>query len=205
MPGSQPTTTARRQFLHLFGTVAAGILAGCSENEPSSQSTSGTQVSSTTNITTVEDTTEVTKTTSKQTLRTKYNSRKKFGSPGTEFDNFEDSSRWKRVQGSVSADTAQNFTGSQSLKLVGNSGDHVVAVRTLSSPVDFSDHDLSMAFRSENPDDVALLVYLYDSNDNWAVLELRSVTYRPPDTGWFRTCPGVFAASDADPDLTNIK
>jgi peptidoglycan/xylan/chitin deacetylase (PgdA/CDA1 family) len=205
MTDSRPTTTTRRHFLHLSGTVAAGILAGCSGSEPSSQSTSATQVSSTTNKTTVEETTEVTTTTSQQPLRTKYNSRKKFGSPGTEFDNFEDLSHWEQVRGSVSADTEQNSTGSQSLKLVGKSGDHAVAVRTLASPVDFSDHDLSMAFRSENPEDVALLVYLYDFNDNWAVLELRSVSYRSPDIGWFRTCPGVFATSDADPNLANIE
>ncbi|WP_345411087.1 polysaccharide deacetylase family protein [Haladaptatus pallidirubidus] len=199
------TNTTRRRFLHLSGTVAAGMLAGCSGKTPSSQPTSDTQIPSTANTTTVDETTEGTETTSKQTLQTKYNSREQYSSPGTEFDNFEGLSRWQRVQGSVLADTTQSVTGSQSLKLVGKSGHHAVANRTLSSPMDFSNHDLSVAFRSKNPDVVALLVYLFDSDDNWAVLELRSVTYRSPDIGWFRTSPGVFATSDTNPDLTNIE
>ncbi|SIR72988.1 Polysaccharide deacetylase [Haladaptatus litoreus] len=181
------------------------MLAGCSENTPSSQPTSDTQTQSTTKTTTVDKTTEVRETTSKQALQTKYNSREQFKSPGTAFDNFEDLSQWKQVRGSISADTEQCVTGSQSLQLVGKSGQHAAAVRTLSSPVDLSNSDLSLSFRSKNPDEIALLVYLYDSNDNWAVLELRAITYRTPDIGWFRTCPGVFATSDADPDLTNIE
>ncbi len=53
--------------------------------------------------------------------------------------------------------------------------------------------------------DVAFLVYLYDPNGNWVVLELRNVTYRTPDVGWFRTCPGVFNVSESPPDLTRIE
>ncbi|MFH5801625.1 polysaccharide deacetylase family protein [Haladaptatus sp. CMAA 1911] len=52
--------------------------------------------------------------------------------------------------------------------------------------------------------DVSFMAFLYDQDDNWVVLELRKVTYRPPDVGWFRTCPGVFKASDTPPDLGNV-
>ncbi len=97
-----------------------------------------------------------------------------------------------------------SFTGTQSLKFSSDSREGVTAERHLDSPLDISKHDVSFAFRSETPMDVSFMVYMYDPDDNWVVLELRDVTYRPPDVGWFRTCPGVFKASDTPPDLSNI-
>ena len=90
------STNTRRRFLRFSGTVCVGTLAGCFGEK----SVSSPQVSSTlqTSHTTTKEktissepttTTETTQTQSKPELRTEYNSRKKFSSPGIQFDNFE--------------------------------------------------------------------------------------------------------------------
>lgn len=152
--------------------------------------------------TTIDKTT--TEDTSKPELRTGYNSRKKFGEPGTSFDDFEDASEWTQVRNTVTPDSSISHTGTQSLKLSSDGKKGVIAERELDSPLDISKHDVSFAFRSKTPMVVSFMAYMYDQYGNWVVLELRDITYRPPDVGWFRTCPGVFKVSNTPPDLSNI-
>ncbi|MCO8245510.1 polysaccharide deacetylase family protein [Haladaptatus sp. AB643] len=198
--------TTRRRLLQLTGAAVTGVLAGCSRNSSKSTSTgtstsTGRPTKSSTTRTTTETTTEET---SKPKLRTDYNSRKRFGEPGTSFDDFEDSSKWVEKRNSVTPDSSISFVGTRSLKLSTDSYEGVTAERRLDAPLDISTHDVSFAFRSETPMDVSFQVYLYDADDNWVVQELRNVTYRPPDVGWFRTCPGVFETSETPPDRRNI-
>ncbi|GAA0244573.1 polysaccharide deacetylase family protein [Haladaptatus pallidirubidus] len=138
------------------------------------------------------------------TLRTEYNSRKRYGSPGTSFDTFGDPDLWEAQEGEKMTDTKMKRTGSQSLKLTGQDGHHVILQRRLDEPMDFSNRDVSAMIRTTTPSKIGFYIYLYDTDGNHAVLELRSITYRTPDIGWFRTCPGIFGTSETGPDLANI-
>ncbi|WP_245799888.1 polysaccharide deacetylase family protein [Haladaptatus litoreus] len=140
----------------------------------------------------------------KPTLRTKYNSRKRYGSPGTSFDTFENPDLWEAQEGEKTPDTEMKRTGSQSLKMTGHDGHHVILQRRFDEPMDFSDRDISAMIRTTTPSKIGFYIYLLDTDGNEAALELRNITYRTPDIGWFRTCPGVFEVSETEPDLTNI-
>ncbi len=151
------------------------------------------------------NTTEPTATTNPEpTLRTKYDSRDRYGSPGTSFDTFENPSRWEALEGEKTADRKTTYTGSQSLRLVGPNGHHVILQREFADPLDFSDRDISAMIRTTTPSKIGFYIYLVDTDDNYAALELRDITYREPDIGWFRTCPGVFEVGETEPDLTDI-
>jgi peptidoglycan/xylan/chitin deacetylase (PgdA/CDA1 family) len=204
-PSSNLERSSRRHFLHLSSIAIAGA-AGCmNEDEPSTPTGETPRPTGTLTRAGEGPRTETTETTrSIPTLRTKYDSREKFSSLGTRFDDFEDTSRWKEIQGSVVPDASKAFIGSQSLKLSSDSYQGVITERRLDSPLDVSERDLSFALRSTTPMEISFLVYLYDNADNWVVLELRNVRYRPPDVGWFRTSPGVFDVSDTTPDLSQV-
>jgi peptidoglycan/xylan/chitin deacetylase (PgdA/CDA1 family) len=137
-------------------------------------------------------------------LETEYNSRERFASPGERFDPLEDESKWSAVAGTVDTDTETVFEGSQSLRLTGEGGSNVGIERTLSG-ADLSDVDLSFAIRTTTPDDIAVYLRLFDDYGNDAILELRRISFRGTDAGWFRTCPGVFETSDPAPDLTRVQ
>lgn len=198
----QPTTT-RRRLLQMVAVTATGTFAGCSQEQRPSKTTTDIPTSST-QLTTHTDRATTTEVSSKKTLQTDYNSRKKFSSPGIPYDDFEDQSAWVATQESATADSSKSFVGSQSLKLSTDSSQGAIVERQLDSPLDISKHDISFAFRSATPLNVSFLVYLYDKDDNWAVLELRNVTCRSPDVAWFRTSPGVFDVSKTPVDLTRI-
>jgi len=210
---AEKSPSTRRRLLQLSGATVAGILAGCSQSSgkkastTTSSSTTSPTISSTIGTTNTTETTTgetTTEETSKSKLRTDYNSREKFGEPGTSFDDFEDASKWTAIQKTVTPDSSLSFNGTQSLKLSTDSSKAVVAERRLDSPLDISKHDVSFAFRTENPRNVAFIVSMLDPNGNRAVLELRRVTEQAPDVGWFRTCPGVWEVSDTHPDFSNI-
>ncbi|WP_338729463.1 polysaccharide deacetylase family protein [Haladaptatus sp. DJG-WS-42] len=199
-PDSSPSDSSRRRLLQYAGYTLTASLAGCFNRRPSETATETPQPSSTdrpTNSTTPHASLDA-------PLRTAYNSRERFQSSGSSLDGFETLTEWESIVGEHRADTDVQFTDSQSLQLVGQPGEKVTVDRTFDTPLNLAENDLSLAFRTEHPESVALLVYLYDSADNWGVLELRDVTYRPPDIGWFRTSPGVFATSEDEPNLSVI-
>lgn len=196
----------RRRFLHLTGASLTALLAGCSDDGTNGNTTERTNTTSETTgtgTTATETSTETTTAERKPTLHTKYNSRKKFASPGTSFATFEDPSRWHTRQGDVTPDTKTKYTGSQSLRMVGHDGQHVIIERQLSETTDFTDRDVSAMIRTSTPGKIGFYIYLVDANDNKAALQLRNITYRKPDIGWFRTCPGVFDV-DAGMDFGSV-
>ncbi|EFW90849.1 polysaccharide deacetylase [Haladaptatus paucihalophilus DX253] len=196
----------RRRLLHLSGTGLIGFLAGCSndgtgdttEHTSSPPTSSGTSESTATTASTETTTTE-----QPSSLHTKYDSRKRFASPGTSFETFEDPARWRSLEGEMTPDSKTKHTGSQSLRLVGRGGHHVIIERRLSGTMNFTDRDVSAMIRTTTPSKIGFYVYLVDTDGNKAALELRDISYRPPDIGWFRTCPGVFEA-DEKLDLRTI-
>lgn len=198
----------RRRLLHLTGASLTAVLAGCSDSKSEGNTTTGTKTSSssrtTTDTATDTTTTETTTAEPAQTLHTKYNSRKKFASPGKSFETFEDPSNWEARGGSMTPDTKVKYSGSQSLRLEGKSGHHAVIERPLADPMDFTDRDISAMIRTTTPSKIGFYIYLEDMSGNRAVLELRNISYRAPDVGWFRTCPGVYKVDGEEPDLSNI-
>ncbi|WP_049971275.1 polysaccharide deacetylase family protein [Haladaptatus cibarius] len=193
---NKPVKTPRRRFLSLAGATA--LLAGCTSETPRSVTETTTEETST------GGTTSETTINPKPTLRTKYNSRKRYGSPGTSFDTFENPDLWEAQSGEKTPDTEIKRTGSQSLRLTSGDNRHVILQRRLDEPMDFTNRDISAMIRTTTPSKIGFYIYLYDTAGNHAVLELRDLTYREPDIGWFRTCPGVFKTSETEPDLTNI-
>ncbi|WP_435152710.1 polysaccharide deacetylase family protein [Haladaptatus sp. DFWS20] len=200
-----PVETPRRRFLSLAGATTTALLAGCTSDTSRSTTETTTGTTSATGGTTAETTgTTETTTNPKPTLRTKYNSRERYGSPGTSFDAFENPSHWKTLEGEKTPDRKTKHTGPQCLRLVGTDGHHVILQREFTEAMDFSNHDMSAMVRTTTLDKIGFYIYLLDAAGNYAVLELRDITYRKPDIGWFRTCPGVFKTSETEPDLTNI-
>ncbi|MFC6990911.1 polysaccharide deacetylase family protein [Haladaptatus sp. GCM10025707] len=205
---SSPSNSTRRRLLSLTGSAILGSLAGCVDRVPLFSDRDTESKPTTGNPQTDLEPRPETETGTPEpelALHTEYNSRERFGSPGDSFDDFEDLSSWQAVEGKLSVDTETYVTGSQSMRVTGPADEKAVFDRHLETPLNLAENDLSFEFRSENPGKVAVLVYAYDADDNWAVLELRSVTYRPPDVGWFRTCPGVFKTSETDPDLSQVE
>lgn len=198
--------TSRRGFLASAGLCATGLLAGCLDGTPETATMTTTTTGTTTRPPSRTSTEETTTTTTETTpsLLTEYDSRKRYGSPGTSFDAFENPSFWRALEGTMTPDSTTKRTGRQSLRLVGRDGHHVILERELIEPMDFTDRDVSAMIRTTTPEKIGFYIYLVDSNDNYAALELRDITYRTPDVGWFRTCPGVFEVSDEAPDLTSI-
>ncbi len=185
----------RRRFLALSGSATLAGLAGCTDrfgseaseengSDPSNESTSGT--------------TEQSETNSYEppalTVETEYNSREEFGQPGESFDDFEDLDAWETVQGSAEADEDVAFEGSQSLKLTAEDGENVIVERSIET-TDLTDREFSLAVQTSTPGNVAVDIRLFDIYGGYAHHQLRSVTYRTPDIGWFRTNPGVFEES----------
>lgn len=183
-------TTTRRRLLQLAGAAVGSSVAGCLDQQIDPTGDGSQDESSGTN--------------GVPSLKTEYDSRERFASPGESFDTLEDETKWSSVVGTVDTDTETVFEGSQSLRLTGESGSNVGIERTLSA-VDLSEEDLSFAIRTTTPDDIAVYLRLFDAYGNDAILELRRITYRTSEVGWFRTCPGVFETSDPAPDLSQVE
>ncbi|WP_458206610.1 polysaccharide deacetylase family protein [Haladaptatus sp. NG-SE-30] len=206
MDDSPPRRTSRRRFLRFAGVGTTAVLAGCSDDISSSTTTTTAGTTGTTGTATTKTTTETTTTTTEPipSLKTKYGSREKYGSPGESFDTFEDPSVWQALEGEKTTDTKTKYAGTQSLRLTGRDGHHVILERKLTETMDFTDRDISAMIRTTTPEKIGFYIFLVDANDNYAALDLRDITYRKPDIGWFRTCPGVFEVSDTAPDLTKV-
>lgn len=128
------------------------------------------------------------------TVETKYNSRKEFRQPGDQLDDFENVEPWEVTRGSGEIDQDVAFDGSQSIRLTANNGQNITLERQIET-TDMSDLDISMAVRTSTPSNIAIGIQLVDIYGGYAHHQLRQVTYRNSDVGWFRTCPGVFEQS----------
>ncbi|AGB37065.1 polysaccharide deacetylase family protein [Natronococcus occultus] len=185
----------RRRFLALSGSATLAGLAGCtdrldldaseddetgSSNEPRSENDEQGETNS------YEPPT--------LTVETEYDSREEFRQPGESFDDFEDLDVWETIEGTAEPDEDTVFDGSQSLKLTAEDGENVIVERSIET-ADLTDYELSLAVRTSTPSNVAIDIRLVDIYGGYAHHQLRSVTYRTPDIGWFRTNPGVFEES----------
>jgi len=220
------TSLNRRQLLRAAGVAATGGLVGCASDATdatrtdSNSSTDGTDggttapgTSGTGTVSTTDrtasgteaptDTPTATATPSREEVRTDYRPRERYRAPGEAFLPLDDPGAWRTVTGTATA-ADRSFSGSGSVKLVGPGGSNVAVEQSL-APTDLSERDLSLAVRTTTPLQIAVVVKLIDSYGNWAALELRQLSYQPPDVDWFRTCPGVFATSEAVPDLSDVQ
>jgi hypothetical protein len=187
---NRPNT--RRRFLALTGTTAATGLAGCTDALGSNTSGGSDDDDDAANGT--DEKADTGYEPPELAVETEFNSREEFRQPGEQLEDFEDVDSWDVVQGSAEPDEDTVFDGSQSLKLTAEDGDNVVIAKSIET-TDLSDLDLSLAVQTSSPGNVAIDVMLYDIYGGYAHHQLRSVTYRTPDIGWFRTCPGVFEES----------
>ncbi|MFC4437382.1 MULTISPECIES: polysaccharide deacetylase family protein [Natrialbaceae] len=183
-------TNTRRRFLALSGAATVAGLAGCMGTD-SDASENGGNGSSDENGDGNESTSYGPP---ELQVETEYDSREEFEQPGEQFDNFEDLDPWEVVQGSAEADEDVVFDGSQSLRLSAEDSENVVVERRIDT-TDMSDLELSMAVRTSTPSNIAIDIRLIDIYGGYAHHQLRSVTYRDSDPGWFRTNPGVFEES----------
>lgn len=199
----------RRQYLKGMALVTTVGATGClgdpnGRAEPSTSTRSPETDAATPTATSTETATATEHTaTSDATLTTESHPRQKYARPGGACDRFEDVDRWEETgTGTMSADAERRFVGSRSLHLRGRDGGHALVERSIPTS-DLSDVDLSLALYTPDPSKVAFFVRLVDVDGNTATLELRSITHRRSDIGWFRTAPGVFVA-DSEVDLTRI-
>jgi|GEM_PF-612092 len=135
-------------------------------------------------------------------VTTDYRSRERYRQPGESFAPLADLEGWRTVAGEATV-SDRSYTGESSVKLVGPGGENALVEKSLPA-TDLSEKDLSVAIRTTTPRQIAFIVKLIDPDGNWAALELRQLSYQPPDVGWFRTCPGVYATSDLVPDLEEV-
>lgn len=205
----------RRRYLKWVALLSTAGAAGCigdgQPDEPSDTPTAATggrtesPMEGTPGTSTATDETPPNDTDAVgNSIRTEYDPRKKYARPGGLVDDFEDLGRWQgTMYGSFSAETDRQFVGSQSLHVRGPDGGHGLVERPIPT-TDMSDVDLSLALYTPDTSDVALFIRLRDADGNQAMLELRKMTYRQPDVGWFRTAPGVFSTDD-EMDFTRVE
>ncbi|WP_306057786.1 polysaccharide deacetylase family protein [Natronococcus wangiae] len=178
----------RRRFLALSGAATFAGLAGCMGEDPeTSEDPGSSDENGNENESTKYGPPEL-------QVETEYDSREEFKQPGEQFDDFEDLEPWEVVQGSAEADEDVTFDGSQSLKLTAEDSENVIVERRIDT-TDMTDLELSTAVRTSTPGNVAIDIRLIDIYGGYAHHQLRSVTYRDSEVGWFRTNPGVFSES----------
>ncbi|TYL36578.1 polysaccharide deacetylase [Natronococcus pandeyae] len=189
---NQPHT--RRRFLALSGAATVAGLAGCMGDDSSASDDGGDDSADGNGSETNGESESTSYGPPELQVETEYDSREEFGQPGEQFDDFEDLDSWEVVQGSAEADEDVAFDGSQSLKLTAEDGENAIVERRIDT-TDMSDLELSMAVRTATPSNVAIDIRLIDIYGGYAHHQLRDVTYRTSDIGWFRTNPGVFEES----------
>jgi hypothetical protein len=196
-------SNGRRRFLAASGVTALATLAGCADRVDSAlpngsddgngDDGNGDDGNDGTDENGEENGDEVDS--PELAVETEYNSREEYRQPGEQLDDFEDEDAWEVVEGDVEVDDETYFDGSQSLKLTAEDGDNVTIETEIDDAMDMSDLDLSMAVRTSTPGDLALDIRVLDIYGGYAHHQLREVTYRESDVGWFRTCPGFFEES----------
>ncbi len=200
-------SNTRRRFLTASGATAFAAMAGCMDrvnsaipngNDDDVGSSNGNESDGGGD----SDADEIES--PELSLETEYNSREEFRQPGDQFDDFEDLDDWEIIDGEGEADDDVVFDGDQSLKLTAEDGDNIVIEKQIET-TDMSDLDISMAVRVSTPGNVAIDIVLRDIYGGYAHHQLREVTYRSPDIGWFRTCPGVFEESSTSLERGTIE
>ena len=194
----------RRRSLALFTSILTGI-SGCVSSPSNDQMTTKTSTTTTQQgrVTKKTNTSATTHTTQqKSSLHTSFQSRQRYRSPGHSLNLFTDLSAWESLQGTMVADP-NGFTHSQSAKISGSNGNYVAIQRQFPTIQDLSNQDLSVAFRTTTPSNVALFLSLIDIHGNVAEHHLRDVTMEKPDIGWFRTCPGTYT-TDSNFDRSRV-
>ncbi|MFC4439730.1 MULTISPECIES: polysaccharide deacetylase family protein [Natrialbaceae] len=127
-------------------------------------------------------------------VETEYNSREEFKQPGDQLDDFGNLDDWEVSSGSAEPTEDVVFDGDQSLRLTAEDGENIVVGKQIET-TDMSDLDISMAVRTSTPSNIAIDIRLLDIYGGYAHHQLRSVTYRDSEVGWFRMSPGVFEES----------
>ncbi|TYL39509.1 polysaccharide deacetylase [Natronococcus pandeyae] len=190
----------RRRFLAASGATAFAAMAGCTDRVDSAipNGDDGDDDSSNGNESDGGGDSDDDEFESPElAVETEYNSREEFRQPGEQLDDFEDLDDWEVTSGSGEPDEDVVFDGDQSLKLTAEDNENIVVEKQIET-TDMSDLDLSMAVRTSTPSNIAIDIRLTDIYGGYTHHQLRSVTYRTPDIGWFRTCPGVFEESSIE-------
>ncbi len=188
----------RRRFLAASSATAFAAVAGCMDQMnsalPNGGDGNGDDDGNSEEASSAEPATEDDVESPELAVETEYNSREEFRQPGEQLENFEDFDDWDVVDGAAEPDEGTYFDGSQSLRLTAEDGGNAV-VETEIETTDMTDLDVSMAVRTSTPGNIAIDIQLLDIYGGYASHQLRSVTYRTSDVGWFRICPGLFEQS----------
>ena len=200
----RPST--RRQFLAVSGSAAFAGLAGCTgmgeSNSPTpeqpNETPTGTPDGTPTKTPTPEDEGD-----SALQVETEYRSREQYRQPGQQFDDFEDLLAWTTVGGSMEADEEVVFDGTQSARLHAEDGENIRIEREIGDE-DLTNLDISFAIRTTTPGNIAVYVRFVDVYGSSQINQLRSISYRTPDVGWFRTNPGVFEDDEIPTEMDQL-
>lgn len=133
-------------------------------------------------------------------LTVQFDARERFRCRGTPLDTFESLDHWSTHSGSVAANTADAFTGSQSARLEATPDDKRVRIdRFFPGGVDLSGQDLSLAVKLDAPTAQSVGVHLA-APDNENILFMGRYIWR---SGWVRIDLGPLRERGA-PDLSTV-
>lgn len=213
-----PDPTTRRRFLTVTGGGTIVGLAGCTSDssDPENSSENATQTeledeneeadNETNSSDSDSDEPDADKSADELTLQTDFLSREEYAQPGESFDDFEDLSAWNVVSGSVDTDSDVVFDGSQSVKLSAEGSKNITIERNLEDEdVDLTDLDFSFALRTTTPGNIAVYLRFVDVYGSDRFYQLRQLSYRTPDVGWFRSNPGVFEDSEVPTEMDMLE
>ncbi|WP_266081739.1 polysaccharide deacetylase family protein [Haladaptatus caseinilyticus] len=176
----------RRTFLTTVGAAGTLSLAGCSAlSDSDGQETTSKTTSQTGSPSTTSDNGKETTTQPSQGPQT--------------FESFEKLGSWSAVdrQGKLKKSTKQKYEGSQSAHIVGSQQTkegHIYRADFAQdgSPEDFSNKNLSLAFKCTSHDFVKIAVQLY-APDRGHIVEMKRTLYGPKGK-WVRVNLGVTSA-----------
>ncbi|MFH5800790.1 polysaccharide deacetylase family protein [Haladaptatus sp. CMAA 1911] len=192
----------RRAFLRTVGAIGTVSLAGCTVFGDSNEETSAPNQSSTTanrGTTSAQET---------QTPEEKTTTSSDSQGVPKAFENFESLGSWSAVDGlgTLKKGTKQVYAGSQSAHVIGGKQSiegQIHRVNFASNPADFSNKNLSLAFKCTSHDFVKVAVQLY-APDQGHIVELKRTLYGPKGK-WVRVNLGVTDVQrQQSVDLSNV-
>jgi peptidoglycan/xylan/chitin deacetylase (PgdA/CDA1 family) len=185
----------RRTFLTTVGAAGIAGLAGCAGTGKESTSTTN---STTENGSAGTSTTSTTTNDGGEETTTEGGNNQTPSGPQT-FDGFEKLGAWSAVdgQGNLKKSTKMKYEGSQSAHVVGSKQTKQGMIHRVnfgSKPADFSNKNLSLAFKCTSHDFVKIGVQLY-APDRGHIVEMKRTLYGPKGK-WVRVNLGVTSAMD---------
>lgn len=191
----------RRTLLRTIGTIGTVGLAGCTVFGNSNEETS------TPNQTSTTANRETTSTQETQTPEEKTTASSDSQGVPKSFENFESLGNWSAVDGLGTLKKGKRaYAGSQSAHVIGDKQSiegQIHRVNFASNPADFTNKNLSLAFKCMSHDFVKVAIQLY-APDQGHIVELKRTLYGPKGK-WIRINLGVTDAQrQQSVNLSNV-